>query len=224
MERRQFTAALMGSLAAGVALPAFALSQGDAAAGIRAALERGAIAAVDLLGRSDGFLGNPKVRIGLPGFLEDEAKLLKYTGQSHRVEELETAMNRAAEAAVPQAKSMLVSAAKSVTVEDALRIVRGNDTSVTDYFSSRTREPLSVQFLPIVTRATEQVALTDRYNAVAGRIASFGLLKERDANIEQYVTAKALDGLFLMIGEEERKIRADPLKTGSDLLRRVFGR
>lgn len=223
MERRQFTAALAGSFAAGSWLPAHALTQGDAAAGIREALERGAVAAVALLGRPDGFLGNAKVRIGLPGFLEDAAKLLKFTGQSHRVEELETAMNRAAEAAVPEAKAMLVSAAKSITADDALRIVRGGDTSVTDYFSARTREPLSAQFLPIVTRATEKVALADRYNAVAGRAAGIGLLKGRDANIEQYVTAKALDGLFLMIGEEERKLRADPLKAGSALLRKVFG-
>jgi Protein of unknown function (DUF4197) len=199
------------------------LSQADAASGIRLALERGAGAAVDLLGRSNGFLGNPKVRIPLPGYLENAAGLLKATGQGKKVDELVTAMNRAAEAAVPEARDMLVAAAKGISVEDALKIVRGSNTAVTDYFASKTRAPLSVKFLPIVTRATEKVSLAESYNAVAGKAVGFGLIKKQDANIQQYVTGKALDGLFVMIGEEEKKIRADPVKTGSDLLKKVFG-
>jgi hypothetical protein len=178
---------------------------------------------VGLLGRTDGFLGNPKVRIPLPGILEDAAKLLKLTGQQQKVDELITAMNRAAEAAVPQARTLLVSAAKSISVDDALKIVRGGETSVTDYFAGKTRSPLGEQFLPIVTRATEKVALADKFNAVAGKAARLGLLKGDDANIQRYVTAKSLDGLYLMIGEEERKIRRDPLGTGSAILRKVFG-
>ncbi len=202
---------------------ALSLGQDDAALGVRTALERGAIAAVGLLGKNDGFLGNPKVKIPLPGFLNDAAKLLRATGQRKRVDELVTAMNRAAEAAVPEAKSLLVNAAKSVTVDDAVKIVRGGDTSVTDYFSRKTREPLGVKFLPIVTQATERVSLADKYNAVAGKASKLGLLKEKDANLQQYVTGKALDGLYLMIGEEEKKIRRDPVGTGSAILRKVFG-
>jgi hypothetical protein len=224
MDRRQVVAALMAPTWWGwESAWALSLSEGDAASGVRAALERGAIAAVGLLGRSDGFLGNPKVRIPLPGFLNEAAKLLKATGQGKRVDELVTAMNRAAEAAVPEAKSLLVNAAKSITVEDALRIVKGGETSVTDYFSTKTREPLGVKFLPIVTRATEKVALADKYNAVAGKAAGLGLLKARDANLQQYVTGKTLDGLYFMIGEEEKKIRRDPVGTGSAILRKVFG-
>lgn len=199
------------------------LSQTDAASGIRAALERGAISAVGLLGRTDGFLGNPKVRIPLPQFLEDAAKLLRATGQGKRVDELEVSMNRAAELAVPEAKPILVQAAKSVTADDAVRIVRGGDTSVTDYFAGKTRSPLSEKFLPIVTRATQRVALADKYNALAGRATKLGFVKPEDANLQRYVTGKALDGLFLMIGEEERKIRQDPVGTGSAILRKVFG-
>lgn len=199
------------------------LSQTDAASGIRAALERGAISAVGLLGRTDGFLGNPKVRIPLPKFLEDAAKLLRATGQGKRVDELEVSMNRAAELAVPEAKPILVQAAKSVTADDAVRIVRGGDTSVTDYFAGKTRSPLSEKFLPIVTRATQRVALADKYNALAGRATKLGFVKPEDANLQRYVTGKALDGLFLMIGEEERKIRQDPVGTGSAILRKVFG-
>jgi hypothetical protein len=208
---------------AAAALPAWALNESDAAAGIRTALERGAAAAVARLGRVDGFLANPKVRIPLPGVLEDAAKLLKALGQQRRVDELVTAMNRAAEQAVPEAKTLLVSAAKAVTLDDALRIVRGGDTSVTDYFAGKTRTPLAERFLPIVTKATERVELADRYNRFAGKALGLGLVKAEDANLQQYVTAKALDGLYLMIGEEEKQIRADPVRTGSAILRKVFG-
>lgn len=200
------------------------LTEADAATGIRAALERGALSAVALLGKSDGFLANPKVRIPLPGYLEDAGKLLRKLGQGKRVDELVTSMNRAAEQAVPEAKSLLVQAAKGISVDDALRIVRGGDTSVTDYFAVKTRTPLGERFLPIVTRATERLALAEKYNEVADRASRFGLVKPEDANLQQHVTAKALDGLYLMIGEEERKIRRDPVATGSAILRKVFGR
>lgn len=221
MKRREFTAALSVPLLPGAARAG--VSEGDAAAGVRAALERGALAAVSLLGKTDGFLGNPQVRIPLPGFLKDAAKLLRATGQGRKVDELVTAMNRAAEAAVPMAKPLFVSTVKAMSVDDALKIVRGGATSVTDYFAGKTRVPLGEKFLPIVTQATEKVALAARYNAVAGRAQGLGLVKGEDANVQQYVTARALDGLFLMIGEEEKKIRADPVKTGSAILKKVFG-
>jgi len=224
MKRRQFTS---GAFFTGWAMvdPVFAagFNESDAALGVRAALERGAIAAVGLLGRTDGFLGNPKVRIPLPGILEDAARLLKATGQGRRVDELVTAMNRAAEAAVPQARTLLVSTAKAISVDDAIKIVRGGGTSVTDYFAGKTRLPLFEKFLPIVTQSTEKVALADKFNAVAGKAAKLGLLKGDDANMQHYVTGKSLDGLYLMIGEEEQKIRADPVGTGSAILRKVFG-
>jgi hypothetical protein len=230
MERRQFTGALGAGVAVGVigpalfAPPAWALSETVAAGGVRAALKKGAVAAVGLLGRPDGFLGNPKVRIPLPGALESAAKLLKATGQGAKVDELVTAMNRAAEAAVPEAKALLVSTVKSISVEDAVKLVRGSDTAVTEFFARKTRDPLATKFLPIVTKATERVQLADRWNAVAGKAAGLGLLKKDEANVQQYVTGKALDGLYLVIGEEERKLRADPVKAGSEILRRVFGR
>jgi Protein of unknown function (DUF4197) len=230
MHRREFTGRFLtsGAVLAGLSWSHSAwaqlLSQGDAASGIRAALERGAEAAVGLLGKQGGFLDNPQVRIPLPGFLNDAAKLLRATGQKAKVDELVTAMNRAAEVAVPQARTLLVQAAKGITAQDALAIVRGGETSVTEFFSTRTREPLTTQFLPIVTQATEKVSLADKYNAVAGKAASLGLLKSKDANLQGYVTGKALDGLFFMIGEEEKKIRRDPIGTGSAILGKVFGR
>jgi hypothetical protein len=224
-DRRRFFvcagASFAGLLAAG--LPARAYTDGEAAQGVRGALERAAVAAVGLLGRSDGFLGNPKVRIGLPGFVEDAAPLLRAAGQQRRIDELVTAMNRAAEAAVPEAKALLVAAVKSMTLDDARAIVTGGDDAATQFFARRTREPLALKFLPIVTRATKKVALADKYNALAGKAAGLGLLRREDAKLEGYVTGKTLDGLYLVIGEEERKIRRDPVGTGSALLERVFG-
>ncbi|TXI20826.1 MAG: DUF4197 domain-containing protein [Roseateles sp.] len=202
---------------------AAALSEGDANAGIRAALERGAAAAVASLGRTDGFFGNPLVKIELPSGLNSAAKLLRMTGQGGRVDELVLAMNRAAEAAVPVAKPLLVKAVRDMSVEDGVRILRGGDDAATRFFETKTREPLFQQFLPIVTEATRKVSLADKYNAVARKAANVGLMKSEDANAQHYVTQRALDGLYLLIGEEEKKIRRDPVGSGSALLKKVFG-
>ncbi len=228
MQRRKFTSGLVSvsglwPLAGWRQAGATGLTESDAALGVRAALERGAIAAVGLLGRSGGFLDNPKVRIPLPGFLEDAAGLLKMLGQRRRVDALVTAMNRAAEQAVPQARELLLGAVRSMSVEDARRIITGGDGSVTRFFADKTRTPLTARFLPIVTRATERVDLADKYNAVAAKAAGLGLVDKDDANIQRYVTGKALDGLYLVIGEEEHRIRQDPVATGSAILKKVFG-
>lgn len=202
---------------------ALSFSDADASAGLKAALERGAEVAVGLLGKTDGFLGNPKVRIPLPGALESGAKLMKKLGQGERVEGLVTAMNRAAESAVPESVSLLKQAVRDMSVADAKKILSGGDTSVTSFFADKTRKPLNGRFLPIVSRETEKVDLAAKYNAVAAKASGFGLVKKQDANIEQYVTGKALDGLYFMIGEEEKKIRKDPVATGSAILKKVFG-
>jgi hypothetical protein len=220
MQRRLFLVSLAGLPLTSQAAD---FSNAEATSGLRTALQRGALAAVDLLGRPDGFLGNPQVRIPLPGALEDAAGLLRMIGQSRKVDELVTAMNRAAEAAVPQAKALLVDAVKSMSVDDAFGVLRGGDTAVTEFFARRTREPLGERFLPIVSRATEKVSLAARYNAVAGQAAGLGLVRSEDASVQHYVTRKALDGLYFMIGEEEKKIRRDPVGTGSAILRKVFG-
>jgi len=231
MQRRQFnhhTLALIGLCTLAAQRQAWALSLADlsdrdANQGVKAALEKGALAAVALLGKTDGFLGNPKVRIPLPGLLEDASKLLKLTGQSGRVDELVTAMNRAAEAAVPMGKDLLVNAVKNMSVTDAKNILTGGDDSVTRFFAEKTRQPLGEKFLPVVTQATAKVGLAQAYNRVAGKAAGIGLVKGDDANIERYVTGKTLDGLYTIIGEEERKIRQDPVGTGSAILKKVFG-
>lgn len=231
MDRRQFNAVSSSLVLATLALAHHRanalsladLSNADASKGLKTALEQGALAAVGLLGQTDGFLRNDKVRIRLPGFLEDAANLLKKLAQSKRVDELVTAMNRAAETAVPLAKDMLVGAVRSMSVTDAKKILAGGDTSVTGFFAEKTRAPLGVKFLPVVTKATEKVGLAEKYNQVANKAASLGLVAKEDANIQQYVTGKSLDGLYFMIGEQERKIRQDPVGTGSAILQKVFG-
>lgn len=206
------------------ALDLSALTRTDATAGVKAALQRGAEVAVSQLGRADGFLGNPKVRIPLPGWLEQGAQLLRSMGQGHRVDELETAMNRAAEAAVPAAKPLLLNAVKSMTVSDAKGILSGGETSVTDFFAQRTRAPLSEKFLPIVRQSTAKVGLARQANALIDKLGPLGSLgSEKPQNLDQYVTGKALDGLYLLIGDEERQIRQDPVGTGSKILGKVFG-
>jgi hypothetical protein len=231
MDRRHFNsaaAATFGLLAVaapgeGHALGLADLSNAEANQGLKAALEQGALAAVALLGKPDGFLGNPQVRIPLPGFLADAAKLLKTLGQGKRVEELEVAMNRAAESAVPLAKDLLVKAVKSMTVSDAKNILTGGATSVTSFFAEKTRSPLGVRFLPVVTSATKKVGLAEKYNRVAGKTSGMGLVNKEDSTIEQYVTRKSLDSLYFMIGEEEKKIRQDPAGSGKAILSKVFG-
>ena len=234
MQRRQFNQAgisAIGALVLAIYQQAHALSLGDlagisnndASAALKTALEKSALAAVALLGKTDGFFGNDKVRIALPGTLNDVAVLLKNLGQGKRLDELTLSLNRAAEAAMPMGKTLLVDAVKSMSVTDAKNILAGGDMSITAFFAEKTRAPLGVTFLPIVTRATEKVGLLTKYNEFAGKAAGFGLVKKEDANIQQYVTGKSLDGLYLIIGEQEKAIRRDPVGTGSAILKRVFG-
>ena len=212
-----------------ISLPVWALGLGDltdgeASGGLKEALTQGATQAVSLLGKPDGFLKNKKVRIPLPDGLAQAEPVLRGMGQGQALDDLVTAMNRAAEQAVPAGRALLVDAVRHIGVSDALRIVRGGSTSVTDFFVTRTREPLAGKFLPIVSAATKKVKLAERYHALAAKAAGFGLLRQEDVRLEPYVTGKALDGLYFMIAEEERKIRADPLRTGSRILQAVFGR
>ena len=231
MKRRQFNSAVasaftllsIATMEHAHALTLADLSNADASKGLKTALERGALSAIGLLGVTDGFMGNDKVRIPLPGSLSDAVKLLRTFGQGGRVDELIMAMNRGAEAAVPLAKDLLVNAVQTMSVTDAKGILSGGDTAVTSFFAAKTRPALAVKFLPVVNHATEKVGLADKYNDVAGKAAELGLMKKEDANIQQYVTGKTLDGLFFMISEEEKKIRANPVGYGSAILTKVFG-
>jgi hypothetical protein len=195
----------------------------DASAGLRAALEKGAQAAVASLGRTDGFLGNAAVKIPLPPSLQRVESLMRRVGMGRHADELVTTLNRAAEAAVPEARQLLVDSVKRMSVQDAKGILTGGDTSATEYFRRSTSGKLHDRFLPIVRKSTERVGLAQKYNDYAQQGVAFGLVKKEDANLDEYVTQKALDGLFLMIAEEEKKIRKDPVGAGSSIIRKVFG-
>ena len=200
-----------------------AVSAEESSGALRQALSQGASAAVASLGRTDGFLGNPKVKIPLPENLQKAEKMMRKLGMGKYADELIVTMNRAAEAAVPEAKELLINAVKQMTLQDAKAILTGGDDSVTQYFKRTTSAPLTEKFLPIVKQATERVDLAKKYNRYAKQGAKLGLIDKKDASLEGYVTEKALDGLFFMIGEEERAIRKNPLGQASSLLQKVFG-
>ena len=199
------------------------LTNQDAARGMKGALTSGAAAAISKLGVPGGFLNNPKVKIPLPPALDEIAKGMRFLGRGKDADDLVEAMNQAAEQAVPQAKGLMVNAVKAMSIDDAKKILTGGDESATQFFRDKTAAPLALQFMPIVKRATDRVGLAQKYNQFAAQGAKLGLVKGDAANIEQYVTHKALDGLFLMIGEEERAIRQNPVAAGSAIVSKVFG-
>lgn len=200
-----------------------AISTGDASAGVKEALAKGADYAVASLGKDGGFMGNSKVKIPLPGYLQKAEKGLRMFGMGKQADQLIETMNHAAEDAVAEAKPILVESIKKMSVQDAKGILTGGEGSVTQYFKRTSSTQLSEKFMPIVKASTSKLKLADKYNQFAGKAASSGLIDQKDADLDGYVTQKAMDGLFLMIAEEEQKLRANPVGAGSDLLKKVFG-
>ncbi|VVN86676.1 DUF4197 domain-containing protein [Pseudomonas fluorescens] len=209
--------------ASALALSLNDLSQTDATGGLKDALTQGAQVAVKQLGTPGGFSNNPDVKIGLPGQLGKVAKKMKQFGMGAQVDELEASMNKAAEAAVPQAQALLVDAVKKMSVDDAKAILSGGKDSATQYLSKTSREQIRVKFLPIVKQATDKVGLAKQYNSFAGQAASLGALDAKNANIEGYVTEQALNGLFEMIGKQEETLRQNPAAATTSLAKKVFG-
>lgn len=206
----------------GMALDLGSVTDKEAGNGLKETLTRASTAAVARLGATDGFLGNEKVRIPLPDGLRQAEKAMKLLGRQKQFDELEVSLNRAAEAAIPEAKGLLLNAVKGMSVSDAKQILAGGEDAVTRFFRDKTEVPLGQKFLPIVKKATDKVGLAQKYNQLADQAAKFGVGDTQDSKIEQYVTRKALDGLFLMLAEEERAIRNDPVGTGSALLKKIF--
>jgi len=207
---------------------AWALSWGDitnqdAAAGLKSALNSSTVKAVEQLAAQGGFWNNAKVKIPLPGYLEDAPGLLNTLGMKKQTEELHHAINRAAETAVGEAKPVFVNAIKSMTLQDAKGIISGAQDSGTQFFKSKTSGTLRAKFLPVLKKATEKVGLAQKYNDLAGRGAQLGIIKGDQAYVDSFVTQKALDGLFLMMADEEKAIRADPIGKGTEIVKKVFG-
>ena len=200
-----------------------ALSNADASAGLKKALDQGINQAVGKLGVTDGFLKNPAVMIPLPAKLAKAESMMRMLGMGEQADQLKTSMNRAAEAAVPESKVLLKQALQKMTVDDAKNILTGGQDSATQYFKSATYSPLKLKFAPIILKETQKVKLAESYNKVAEKGVALGLLKPEEGSLESYVTEKTLDGLFLMMADEERAIRKDPLGQTNSLLKKVFG-
>lgn len=199
------------------------LSSADASGGLKQALTQGAGKAVDLLGRPDGFTANPKVRIRLPGKVRKAEGMLRGLGMGAQTDELVTAMNRAAEAAVPAARPLLVDAIQQMSVTDAKAILTGGDDSATRYFKRTTSQPLATLFRPTIVQAMARFDLNEKFAALTGGTGVPGMGKPPSGYLEDYVTQKTLDGLFLMIGQEEKAIRKNPAAAAGSMARKVFG-
>ena len=200
-----------------------ALSDSQVGQGLKDALGRGVDVAVSTLGRRDGFWGSPQWRIPLPPALQQASSLMRMAGLGAQADALQLAMNRAAEAAVPEARSLLVAAVRQMSITDAKNILTGGDHAATDYFRSKTQAQLQRSFLPIVHQQTRKVGLAQTYDRYASEASRFGLVRQDQASIDQYVTQQALDRLYQAIGDEEKSIRSDPAAAGSALVRKVFG-
>ena len=199
------------------------LSNKDAVAGLKDALVQSAGKAVGQLGAADGFLGNAKVKIPLPDSIKRVESGLRMLGMGRQADELVVSMNRAAEMAVKEATPILVDSVKKMSVQDAKGVLTGGDDAATQYFKRTTSDALTQRFLPIVKRATAKVKLAETYNRFAGKAADFNLLDKKDADLDTYVTQKTLDGLFLMIADEEETIRENPAAAAKSIVKKVFG-
>lgn len=222
MKRFALTLAALTLSVNAFALSLSDFSQQDSASAMKDALTQGAQIAVQQLGKPGGFTNNPEVRIELPGKLGKASALLKQFGMGAQVEQLETSMNQAAEAAVPKAQALLIDAVKRMTVQDAKGILTDGDNAATQYLDRSSRDQLRAQLMPIIKQATDKVGLAQQYNALAGKAAAFGAVDAKSANVESYVTDQALNGLFTVIADQERALRENPAAAATNIAKKVF--
>lgn len=221
-----FKAILISTVLFSINVNAFdlsSISQKDASAGIKDALKQGADYAVSVLGKKNGFLVNDKVRIPLPDGIKQAESILKMVGLDGELKKIETNLNNSAELAVATAKPILINSINKMSLNDVKEILTGGDDSVTSYFRKSTSADLQKQFLPIVKQKIAQLKIADQYKMIAEPAAKFGVIDRNAANLDDYVTAKAMDGLFLMIAEKEKAIRQNPAESGTAILKKIFG-
>jgi len=200
------------------------LASDEIAAGLREALEKGVAIAVDLLGQEDGFFANPKVHIPLPEHLQQVSSGLRMLGQDQYADEFELTLNRAAEAAAPEAKAIFMDAIRDLSIEDAKKLLDGPDDAATQYFRKVGEDRLRESMQPVIQQATDKAGVTSAYNNLVKSLELLGdMVDTQSLDLNNYVTGKAMDGLFLMIAEEEKRIRENPIERTTDLLKKVFG-
>jgi hypothetical protein len=199
------------------------LSDSKIVDGLKQALEIGTANAVKTVSKVDGFYKNPKIKIPLPETVQKAESVLRAVGYGPKIDELSLSMNRAAERAAPKAKALFWDAVKQMTFEDARQILKGSDDAATRYFEGKTRDQLQQLFTPIVHSAMQEVGVTRTYQQLYAKIKTIPYTDRLKLDLDAYVTGKALDGLFYMVAEEERKIRKDPAAQVTELLKEVFG-
>ena len=200
------------------------LSDAKIGSGLKEALQIGTQNAVNLTGRLDGYFMNQAIKILMPEKLQTMEKGLRAVGLGPELDEFILSMNRAAERAAPAAKKIFWDAIGEMTFEDARKILGGGNTAATDYFKAKTTEKLTVAFKPAVDQAMNEVGVTRKYKELMGQFQSIPFMKTESLDIDHYVVTKALDGLFYVVGEEEKKIRTNPAARVTDLLKEVFGK
>ena len=200
------------------------LSDAKIGSGLKEALKIGTESAVKFTGKLDGYFMNQAIKLLMPEKLQAMEKTLRAVGLGPQVDEFVLSMNRAAERAAPAAKQIFWDAIGEMTFQDAKKILSGNETAATDYFKAKTTDNLTTAFKPIVDKATNEVGVTRQYKELVGRFQSIPFVKTETVDIDQYVTTKALDGLFYVVAQEEKKIRTDPAARVTDLLKEVFGK
>jgi len=192
--------------------------------GLKEALSKGTESAVKYLGRKDGFLGNPSVKLPMPAPLQKVEKGLRGLGQAKIADSFVETMNRAAEQAVPEAATIFSDAIKSMSITDAKNILTGPDNAATEYFKKSGSSKLYDKFLPVVKTSTDNVGVTSRYKELVDKLGPVsGFMDTGSLDLDSYITNKALDGLFLMVASEEKKIRKNPAARTTELLKKVFG-
>jgi hypothetical protein len=200
------------------------LSDVKIGSGLKEALKVGTENAVNVTGKTDGYFLNQAIKILMPQKLQTLEKGLRMVGYGSQIDEFVLSMNRAAEQAAPHAKQIFWDAIGEMTFEDARKILSGNETAATQYFKEKTTGKLTATFQPVVETSMNEVGVTRQYNELVGRYQKIPFVKSEAFDINHYVVTKALDGLFYVVGEEERKIRTNPAARVTDLLKEVFGK
>lgn len=199
------------------------LTNSEIVDGLKAALDKGISNAIENLGKTDGYYGNPQVRIPMPDSLQAVAEGLRTLGQEQMADDFELTMNRAAEQAVPEATNIFVDTLKSMSITEAKEILQGPDDAATEYFRGKSGQRIVDQFLPVVADATDRVGVTSRYKGLIDELGPLAKWIDIDAvDLDRYITNKAVDGLFLKIAEEEKRIRENPAARTTDILKKVF--
>ena len=229
MERRTFLSSVMATLIAGFAaaqtrsgIGSLTLSDARIADGLKEALRVGTNNAVKLVGREGGYFNNEVIKILMPKNLRMFETGLRTIGYGPQVDAFVLSMNRAAEKAAPKAKRIFANAILQMSIDDARQILSGGDTAATEYFRETTSSDLTAEFTPVVQSTMDEVGVTRQYRELIGRYKNIPFANSPKLDIDNYVVTKALDGLFYMLGEEEKKIRKNPAARVTDLLKQVF--